>query len=434
MPTRRIRVLLSDDNLIVREGVRSLLAAEPDLEVVGVTADYDGLLAEADRTRPQVVVTDIRMPPTFQREGIDAAKEIRKRDPGTGVVILSQYREPEYAIALLSEGSDGYAYLLKDHVAEGRYLVQAVREVATGGSMIDPGIAQAILSPVTQASALTSADLELLRMLAEGRPLAVMASARKLTPAELSEATEEVLLKLAHDASAGVEGSLRRLRLLHQAIVEREQHGQTLSRLLPGGVAERLLREGWRIGQTEKLLATVVISDVRGYSTIAERSDPAVLAAQLGDHRSEMTAAILAESGTVMAFMGDAVMAVFAAPLAPDDHADRGLAATRGMQAAQARLNSRWEEEGLSAFGIGTGISTGEVAAALLGSEERLEYTVVGDIVNLAQRLQGWAAAGEIVLSEATRAALRSPPEAEPLEPALVKGRTTPVQAYRLQA
>jgi class 3 adenylate cyclase/DNA-binding response OmpR family regulator len=431
---RRISVLLSDDNLIVREGVRSLLAGEPDLEVVSVAADYDELLREAERTRPQVVITDIRMPPTFQREGIDAAKEIRRRDPGTGVVILSQYREPEYAIALLSEGSDGYAYLLKDHVAEGRYLAQAVRAVATGGSMIDPAITQAILSPVAQASALTPADLELLRMLAEGRPLGVMASARNLTPAALSEATEEVLLKLAHDASAGVEGSLRRLRLLHQAIVEREQHGQALSRLLPGGVAERLLREGWRIGQTEKLLATVVISDVRGYSTIAERSDPAVLAAQLSDHRAAMTAAILAERGTVMAFMGDAVMAVFAAPLTRDDHADRALAAARGMQAAQARLNARWEEEGLPAFGIGTGVSTGEVAAALLGSEERLEYTVVGDIVNLAQRLQGWAGAGEIVVSEATRTALRRAPKVEPLETALVKGRTTPVQAYRLQA
>jgi class 3 adenylate cyclase len=171
---------------------------------------------------------------------------------------------------------------------------------------------------------------------------------------------------------------------------------------------------------------------VRGYSTIAERSDPAVLAAQLSDHRAEMTTAVLAERGTVMGFMGDAVMAVFAAPQTREDHAERSLAAARGMQAAQARLNARWEEEGLSGFGIGTGVSTGEVAAALLGSEERLEYTVVGDIVNLAQRLQGWAGPGEIVLSEATHAALRTAPEVEAIEPALVKGRRTPVQAYRL--
>jgi len=108
----RITVFLADDNLIVREGVRALLGLEPDLEIVGVGADYEELVNGATDAHPQVVVTDIRMPPTFQREGIDAAKEVRKRHPGTGVVVLSQYDEPEYAISLLSEGAAGYAYLL----------------------------------------------------------------------------------------------------------------------------------------------------------------------------------------------------------------------------------------------------------------------------------------------------------------------------------
>ena len=102
---RQITVFLADDNLIVREGVRALIGLEPDLTVVGVAADYDGLVAGAEAAAPQVVVTDIRMPPTFQQEGIDAAKEVRKRHPGTGVVVLSQYDDPEYAIALLREGS-----------------------------------------------------------------------------------------------------------------------------------------------------------------------------------------------------------------------------------------------------------------------------------------------------------------------------------------
>ena len=92
---------------------------QDDLEVVGVAADYDELLAGAEAAAPQVLVTDIRMPPTFQREGIEAAKELRKRHPGTGVVVLSQYDDPEYAIALLAEGSSGYGYLLKDRIAEG---------------------------------------------------------------------------------------------------------------------------------------------------------------------------------------------------------------------------------------------------------------------------------------------------------------------------
>src|SRR5882672_2352473 len=110
----RITVFLADDNVIVREGVRALLAMEADIEIVGTAGDYDELIAGAEAAAPQVLVTDIRMPPAFQREGIDAAKELRKRHPGTGVVVLSQYDDPEYAISLLADGAAGYAYLLKD--------------------------------------------------------------------------------------------------------------------------------------------------------------------------------------------------------------------------------------------------------------------------------------------------------------------------------
>ena len=102
MAPDRITVFLADDNLLVREGVRALVGLESDLEVVGVAADYDELLARAEPLEPQVLVTDIRMPPTFQQEGILAAKELRKRHPGTGVVVLSQYDDPEYAISLLN--------------------------------------------------------------------------------------------------------------------------------------------------------------------------------------------------------------------------------------------------------------------------------------------------------------------------------------------
>ena len=133
-----ITVFLADDNVIVREGVRALLALEADLDVVGTADDYDSLIAGAEAAAPQVLVTDIRMPPSFQSEGIDAAKELRKRHPGTGVVVLSQYDDPDYAIALLGDGAAGYAYLLKDRVGEGNQLARAVREVATGGSVLDP--------------------------------------------------------------------------------------------------------------------------------------------------------------------------------------------------------------------------------------------------------------------------------------------------------
>jgi len=176
----------------------------------------------------------------------------------------------------------------------------------------------------------------------------------------------------------------------------------------------------------------VLLSDIRGYSTIAEDADPTRLAAQLSEHRAEMCKPIMAADGTVMAFIGDAVMAVFGAPFPQPDHAARALQTARAMHATQDQLNRRWASTGLPAFPLGIGLSTGEVAAALLGSEERLEYTVVGDTVNLAQRLQQWAGPGQIVLSEPTWAALGTAVDAEHLAPAPVKGRSAAVGAYRI--
>ena len=132
-----------------------------------------------------------------------------------------------------------------------------------------------------------------------------------------------------------------------------------------------------------------------------------------------------------MQFVGDAVMAVFGAPDPMADHAERATAAAIDMHEAQARVNAEWSEQGLEHFGLGIGVSTGPVAAALLGSEERIEYSVVGDTVNLTQRLQQWGEPGETVLSEATFASLGSRPDCDELEPSVVKGRVTPVAAYR---
>jgi class 3 adenylate cyclase len=244
---------------------------------------------------------------------------------------------------------------------------------------------------------------------------------------------ERVFAKLADNASAGAQGALRRLRLLHQAIVSREEQGESLSRLLPGGVADTLLASGRAIGETERLHVTVLMSDIRGYSTIAEHADLSVLAGQLNTHRAEMNRAIIGQGGTVMQYVGDAVMAVFGAPVATVDHADRALDAARAMHAAQRAVNVAWAEVGLPAFELGIGLSTGAVAAALLGSEERAEYTVVGDIVNLCQRLQQFAANGQIVLSEPTWTELSAPPEdVERLAAEVVKGRDTPVRPYRI--
>ena len=429
----RISVFLADDNLIVREGVRALLDAEPRLEIVGVAGDYDELVRGADETAPQVVVTDIRMPPNFQNEGIEAAKEVRKRHPGTGVVILSQYDDPEYAISLLDEGAAGFAYLLKDRVGDGNRLARAISEVATGGSMLDPEIVQALVSPVREEGELGPDGQALLQQLAEGRPVKAIAASRGTTAEAVNDAIEAMFLLLAKGASAGQESALRRLRLLQKAIVDREEQGETLSRLLPGGVAERLRTDPGAMERTERLLVTVLMSDVRGYSGIAERTDPTLLAEQLNEHRREMNAAILEEEGTVMQYVGDAVMAVFGAPFPQLDHADRALRAAAAMHRRQAEVNARWRASGLDEFGLGIGLSTGEVAAALLGSDERVEYTVVGDTVNLSQRLQDLARpAGTTVFGDGTMAALADPPEAEPLPPQQVKGREAPVIAFRV--
>ena len=427
-----LSVFLADDNLLVREGVRALLERQPDIEVVGVAADYDELVNGAEDVDVQVVVTDIRMPPTFQREGIEAAKLVRSRHPGTGVVILSQYDDPEYAISLLSEGSAGYGYLLKDRIAEGDQLVDAVRAVATGGTALDPAIVDALVRPVTAGGGLTAADEELLTMVAEGKPIKAIAVSRRTTPEATSACVEALFMKLAQGVSAGTEGALRRLRLLHTAIVDREEQGETLSRLLPGGLAEKLRRDGRHIGETELVVVSVLMSDIRAYSTIAEHAVPAELAAQLNVHRAAMNDAILGEGGTVMQFVGDAVMAVFGAPFPQEDHADRAVAAARAMHDKQAVINARWDTDGLPAFGLGIGISTGEAAAALLGSEERIEYTIVGDTVNMSQRLQQLASAGETVINDATMKELTLDVAAEALAPQLVKGRDTPVEAYKI--
>jgi class 3 adenylate cyclase/DNA-binding NarL/FixJ family response regulator len=432
---RRITVFLADDNVIVREGVRALLALEDDFEVVGVAGDYDELVAGAEAAAPAVLVTDIRMPPTFQSEGIDAAKQLRKRHPGTGVVVLSQFDDPEYAVSLLADGAAGYAYLLKDRVAEGDQLARAVREVATGGSVLDPKIVESLVAPVTADTGLSADEEDLLQQIAEGKPIKAIAVARETTPAAVNDDVERLFLKLSQGASAGTSGSLRRLRMLHQAIVDREEQGETLSRLLPGGVADMIRTEGRQIGDTEELEVTVLMADIRGYSAISEHADPSALARQLSEHRGVMNRAIIGAGGTVMQFIGDAVMASFGAPVASADHADQAMAAAIEMLERQRELNERWVEQGLPPFGLGIGLSTGPVAAALLGSEERLEYTLIGDTVNLSQRLQDLARPeGRIVLSGATYDALTEPPaDATELVDLHVKGREGAVRAFWIQ-
>src|SRR4051794_29561235 len=152
-----VRVVLADDSLLVREALTNILTAAPDVELVAVCADGESLRAAVDEQRPDVVVTDIRMPPGCDDEGIRIAAELRTTHPQTGVVILSQFAEPRYALDLLREGSDGRAYLLKERVHDRCELTAAIDATAHGGSVIDPHVVEIL---VTQRVHATDSALE----------------------------------------------------------------------------------------------------------------------------------------------------------------------------------------------------------------------------------------------------------------------------------
>ena len=189
---------------------------------------------------------------------------------------------------------------------------------------------------------------------------------------------------------------------LHKAIVDREEQGETLSRLLPGGLAEKLRRDGRQIGETERVVVTVLMSDIRSYSTIAEHADPSQLAGQLNVHRAAMNDAILGENGTVMQFVGDAVMAVFGAPFDQEDHADRAVVAALAMHEKQSAINAAGTRRVCPRSASAWASRPARRPRPCSGSEERLEYTLVGDTVNMSQRLQQLADAGETVVSQGT--------------------------------
>ena len=199
MPT--IRLVLAEDHYLVREGVRRLLETHPDLEVAAVCGDLDSLLAAVDVEQPDVVVTDIRMPPGDTDEGIQAAERLRETNPEVGVVVLSQYANAGYVLALVKGGSARRAYLLKERVEDLEQLVAAIRTVAAGGSMIDPQVVDALVaenargeeSPLSQ---LTPRERDVLREMAEGKNNAAIAGALFLTERSVEKVIHSIFVKL----------------------------------------------------------------------------------------------------------------------------------------------------------------------------------------------------------------------------------------------
>ena len=212
-----VSVALADDNLIVREGLAQLLDRQPDIEVVAMCGDLDSVMDAVDDQQPDVVLTDIRMPPTHTDEGIRLAALLRERHPDVGVVVLSNYAEPGFAMALLESGSEGRAYLLKERVQSPTQLAAAIHSVAAGGSVMDPKVVEPLVTARTRnedspLADLTTREREVLSEIAQGKSNAAIAESLVLTKRAVEKHINSIFLKLnlseVEDVSKRVKATL----------------------------------------------------------------------------------------------------------------------------------------------------------------------------------------------------------------------------------
>jgi DNA-binding NarL/FixJ family response regulator len=196
-----IRVVLAEDNLIVREGLRKLLESRPDIQVAATSDDLDSLLAAVEAEGPDVVLTDVRMPPGNSDEGIQAAARLRETAPRIGVVVLSQYATPSYALALLEGGSEGRAYLLKERISDVEQLASAIHAVAEGGSVVDPKVVEALVAESTRGEGsrlnqLTPRERDVLREMAAGKSNAAIGETLFLAERSVEKVIHSIFQKL----------------------------------------------------------------------------------------------------------------------------------------------------------------------------------------------------------------------------------------------
>ena len=212
-----IRVALADDNLIVREGLEQMLADETEIEVVASCVDLPSLLAAVEAESPDVVLTDIRMPPSQGDEGIRVATVLRGTHPEIGVIVLSQYDDPDQVLALLELGSDRRGYMLKERIHDRAQLVDAIETVAEGGSVIDPRVVDVLVAARSRGdtsplATLTPRELEVLSQIAQGKSNSAIAASLVLTKGAVEKHTNSIFLKLglsnAEDVSKRVKASL----------------------------------------------------------------------------------------------------------------------------------------------------------------------------------------------------------------------------------
>ena len=194
-----LRIVLAEDHYLLREGIRRLLDHRPELDVVAACGDLESLLAAVDAEQPDVVVTDVRMPPSESDEGIRAAARLRETSPEVGVVVLSQFADPRYAVALLEGGTGGRAYLLKERVEDIEQLVAAITAVSEGGSVIDPKVVEGLVAARAQTSPLqelTPRELDVLREMAAGKNNAAIAQTLVLAERSVEKVIHSIFVKL----------------------------------------------------------------------------------------------------------------------------------------------------------------------------------------------------------------------------------------------
>jgi len=205
-----VKVVIAEDHYLVREGTRRLLESSGDVDVLAAVENTQLLLDAVGRLHPDAVITDIRMPPTNQMEGIEAAHEIRSRHPRVGVVVLSQYVNSLYAFELFRGGTAGLAYLLKDRVGDLEELLRALREVTTGGSVIDPKVVEGLLARRQQLAGslletLTRREMEVLSDMAQGKSNAAISESLYISPSAVEKHINAIFSKLTLSAEDGAQ-------------------------------------------------------------------------------------------------------------------------------------------------------------------------------------------------------------------------------------
>jgi adenylate cyclase len=293
---------------------------------------------------------------------------------------------------------------------------------------MDPKVVDILVSREVSSSGISAADQQLLELMGKGMSYAEMAERLETTVTAVDGDVSKVLERLAEAASRGVKVALTELRKLHGSVVEKEEHTAALSRFLSPQVARGVVAR--ELLEPAELELTVIFTDVRGFTRLTESTDPQVMRRLLDEHLTAMSDIVLQRDGMVDKFIGDAVMAVFGAPVRTPDHAERALGCAEAMLVRQEELNEKWASEGHPPFNVGIGVNTGTATAGSVGGA-KLEYTVVGDAVNIAQRLNSLASGGEIVASETTANAAGIPPHE--IETVSVKGREGQVRVVRLR-